>query len=462
MERKISLGVFFIALFALSLTAVALGWTVKGALSRAPEDRTPTQHWALRVASYPDTAIEALREVTSYGTGDYKDMFIRVTREPDADYSGFVAMPAEPDIDVSGLLMKADPASMRPGWRLAAGAFTIGEEPVNAALLISPENRIVNLWKLTEPTREDIEPQPQYRKLVHGIEPLPDGSLIFAFDNGRSLQRIDRCGRRIWSRGGIFHHTVTLDERRETLWTLSGIEQFVNLDAASGEVLRSLETEDIIDANPGIDILELRRNHAAALGTNLRNTKGEWLRDSNGVWGEIVLHFNDVDPLPARIADRFPMAEAGNLLISARSLNLVFILDPDTLRIKWWRVGGGQRQHDPDWQPDGRITIFDNRMSRDYSQIVALDPITFEREILFDGRRNDFYTRIRGKHQVLDDGTLVVSSPQQGRAFEVAPDGEVVFELVNTKPDSAAFNYTISEMRWLPPEFFDVEDWTCE
>ena len=77
------------------------------------------------------------------------------------------------------------------------------------------------------------------------------------------------------------------------------------------------------------------------------------------------------------------------------------------------------------------------------------------------GREADFYTRIRGRHQLLDDGTLVISSPQQGRAFEVDPKGEVVVDLVNTKPGSEDFNYTISELRWLPQDFFDVEDWSC-
>lgn len=97
------------------------------------------------------------------------------------------------------------------------------------------------------------------------------------------------------------------------------------------------------------------------------------------------------------------MADAGDLLVSARSLNLVFALDPDT----------------------------------------------FERTTIFDGRQNGFYTWIRSKEQMLDSGAVVVTRPQQGRAFEVSGDGDIVFEIVNQKPDSETTNDVISEMRCL-------------
>ena len=169
--------------------------------------------------------------------------------------------------------------------------------------------------------------------------------------------------------------------------------------------------EDIIAANPEIDILELRRLHANGEDTNERNTKGEWLEDS--------FHLNDVEPLPIALAGAFPQFTPGDLLVSARELNLLFVIDQETLRVKWWRVGDTQRQHDPDWEPNGKISVLNNRMSRDYSEIVDIDPRTYQRTVRLDGRDFDFYTRIRGEQQRLPDGHLVVTSTRQGRAFEI-------------------------------------------
>ena len=352
--------------------------------------------------------------------------------------------------------MRADPTKITKGWRVLTGAFQINGDIENAVLLISPDLKIVRTWILDEVPIGNLEPQPKYRKLVHGMEILRDGSVIFAFDDGMSLQKLDSCGKREWATAGNFNHSVTLDDTGETVWTIINHDIIARVAVKDGAVLRQISMNEVIVNNPMIDILEIRRQHSNDLGRNSRNTDGSrWLGDS--------YHLNDVDPLPTAIADRFESFKAGDLLVSARSLNLIFVLSPATLKIKWWRIGAVQRQHDPDWLARGKIMVLDNRMSRDFSQIVAIDPHTFDEAVMLDGRKYKFYTRIRGKVQLLDDGTLLVTSSQQGRAFEVNRDGDVVFEVVNRKPGDAVTNYVISALRWLPSEYFnmDPETWKC-
>jgi Arylsulfotransferase (ASST) len=162
------------------------------------------------------------------------------------------------------------------------------------------------------------------------------------------------------------------------------------------------------------------------------------------------------------MAEHFKEFTAGDLLVSVRNLNLLMVLDPETLHIKWWRGGLWRRQHDPDWQPTGEISLLDNRMDREYSRIVSIAPDSTTPKVLLDGRSNDFYTRIRGSHQLTPTGDLLVASTQQGRVFEVDASGKTVFEMYNTKPGGNQFNYPIADASWFASGAFDfAEDQSC-
>ena len=97
-------------------------------------------------------------------------------------------------------------------------------------------------------------------------------------------------------------------------------------------------------------------------------------------------------------------------------------------------------------------------MGRDYSRIVSIAPKTYHSRVLFDGRDNDFYSCIRGSHQITPSGSLLVTSPQQGRVFEIAMDGNLALEIYNREAGGSKFNYVISQAIWLPVDAFDVED----
>src|SRR5690606_39813819 len=85
-------------------------------------------------------------------------------------------------------------------------------------------------------------------------------------------------------------------------------------------------------------------------------------------------HPNDAEPLRADMADAFPMFEAGDVLLSMRELNLITVVDIETGKMKWWRYGPWFKQHDPDFQPDGRITVLDNATGTGASRVLAIRP----------------------------------------------------------------------------------------
>ena len=119
-------------------------------------------------------------------------------------------------------------------------------------------------------------------------------------------------------------------------------------------------------------------------------------------------------------------------------------------------MGWTRRQHDPDWEPDGTITVFDNNMHRGESRILRFDPAADDPpEVILDGREYDFYTWIRGNHQTTDGDTILVTSPQQGRVFEVDEDGQVVFELINAYGKGSDERLVLSNAIRLPNDYFN-------
>ena len=145
------------------------------------------------------------------------------------------------------------------------------------------------------------------------------------------------------------------------------------------------------------------------------------------------------------MAKYFPMFEVGDLLVSMRNMNLVFVLDPDSLAIKWWRSDFVIRQHDPDWSSSGKLLVFNNNTGGGrWSSIVEIDPRTMDYQTLIDGKEYKFFTKEKGKVQQLPSGNVLITSPHQARVFEVNAKGTVVFDFYNV--------FSLEENRGLQPD----------
>jgi len=365
-------------------------------------------------------------------------------------------------------------AEARPGWRLVLGFFDIEGEPRAAMLALDDDLTVRHLWRLHEDGVDASEKQGAAYTYPHGITVLPDGSVVFAFDSGASLRRFDVCGREMWTRVGNYHHAVQADESGEQLWTLryappglatsddatqpaagdkfesaAARDHVVQIDAADGRILRAFSLRDVMEANPHLDVLGIKQIDA--------QPPDSWR------WAPDPFHTNDVDPLPASLAAAFPEFEPGDLLLSLRSLNLVIVVDPETLRIRWYRMGMARRQHDPDWTPEGNILVYDNNSARGPSRIIEVDPRSFEVRTLLDGGDYDFYSSARGKHQRLPDGSILLVSSYQGRALEVDPEGRVTFEFLNNIDGNDDEVYWLSDAQWFSKDYFNFDSFPeCE
>ncbi len=335
------------------------------------------------------------------------------------------------------------------GYRLIFGTFDF-EEGLHGAVLIDPDGDVVNVWKVSQEGVE-WEHNSDTNVFPHGIDIAPDGSIVVAFDSGQTLTRYGYCGEVIWRIEGGFSHCVTLDGAGN-IWTMlyedSGSEVpdtiLVKISFETGETLEKINVDDIMQANPYIDIFGIKQTDSR----------------EGSKWDFDYWHLNDVEALPESLEPHYPNFDAGDLLVSLRSPNLVFVMDPETLEVKWWRQGLTRRQHDPDWNRNGTITIFDNNMHRGYSNIYELDPVTFESRIIVNGESYGFYTWWRGKHQYLQGGGVLVTSPDQGRVFEVDSEGKITFEFFNVYGEDNQL-LTLSEAIFLPTDFFE-RDLSCQ
>lgn len=363
--------------------------------------------------------------------------FLHPDHAPPTDRFMSVAAPYAKGRTAAALVYSRD--QDREDAFVIVGAFDF-EEGLHAAILVDRQGRILHRWIIPPAGGKGLFRE-DYRVFPHGFALAPDGSAVIAFDNGGRLIRIDACGNVLWRRDGGYHHVVIPDpERAGEVWTWH-VESAIRIAAESAEELESVRMPIVDEKNPELDLFGVRQR--------------DFFDHSTAATDPI--HYNDIDPLPAALAPAFPQFSAGDLLISARSLNLVFVVDRDTKKIKWHANGYWRRQHDPDWGRDGRIYVYNNNMNRGPSTIVAIDPKTNETETVIDGARYDFYSNIRGKQEWSADGRVVLSSPQQGRIVEIDERGEISFEFLNRYDAKTGESLIVSEAFRIDPKSLDAD-----
>jgi len=191
-------------------------------------------------------------------------------------------------------------------------------------------------------------------------------------------------------------------------------------------------------------------------------------------------HTNTVQVLPTNhwydVGDeRF---KPGNVLISVRNQDTIYIIDRDSQDVVWQYTGdykgGLAHQHEPHMiEPGlpgaGNIIIFDNgigcrKISHEgCSYILEINPVTNEIVWKYE-HGHEFYSATAGVQQRLRNGNTMITSSTGGRVFEVTVEGEIVWEWVSAykpmRPNRYAYDFcpqfeTISPIE-VPIKYSDV------
>jgi hypothetical protein len=173
---------------------------------------------------------------------------------------------------------------------------------------------------------------------VHGSTLLPGGDVVFNFEYV-GMVRLNSCGEVQWSLAEGNHHSISQAEDG-SFW-VPGVSR--------GKRTRS---EQFPDGYPGLG--GVSRDRILYVSAQGEVTKDILVLDvlyQNGLERYIakmastsdVTHLNDVEPLSSADAEEYPLFKAGDLAMSLRATNLVFVFDPDAKTVKWHATGPRRR-----------------------------------------------------------------------------------------------------------------------
>ena len=364
---------------------------------------------------------------------------------------------------------------------LLAGFFDGGTE----LRLIRRDGSPVARWPVRfsdhfpDPSNEEGTPRTDRHVDLHGSLIQPDGSVVFNYEYNGTV-KLSRCGEMVWALAHPTHHSIEIAETGG--YWIPGRRQLTEADPEGFPPFTLMDTDE---SYPEDLILRVTEEGTIAEQVSIPRilydsglesimTAGGFVFLPTGTWDRELVHVNKIAELPAALADSFETFEAGDLVLSLRDYNLVFVVDPDDWHVKWHQTGPWLRQHDPEFTADGTISVFNNNVYRlalgpgdrsdlatpRISNIIQVDPASGLTEVVYGEREGqEFLSVIRGKHDLTPEGGILITEFEAGRAFEVDAQGRVVWEYVNRYDDEQVLEMT--EARLYPSSYFTVDDWSC-
>jgi hypothetical protein len=222
---------------------------------------------------------------------------------------------------------------------------------------------------------------------------------------------------------------------------------------------------------PHHDVIELASGNYLVLAQEVA-TRSDYLQevDRRGrvVWewwprDHLEEHFPDRDrryPDPTHLNSLFELPEnqwfdhgddrfrPGNILVSARNLNAIFIVEKSSGDIVWTYSEGLDFQHEAQMVPEGvlgegLIVLFNNGYHNvnayRRSEIRVIHPMNGR--LIWSYSAPNFFTTVAGVQQVLPNGNLLVTSSEGGRVFEITPEKEKAWEWIPPYLPMRVFRY---------------------
>lgn len=377
---------------------------------------------------------------------------------------------AERRYDGSGVTTY-DRDQVSDGYTLLAGFF----DELPEVRLIRLDGSIVQRWPVKYldlfPETSHIFPKSDvpasnWNAAIHGVGISPEGSVVLNFD-GKGTVKLDRCGKVLWTVARMTHHSI--DQSADgSYWAPS---RHITEDEAEahGHFQTPYRDDTILRISPDGEVISEVSVNKILIDNGLFSSLVANGSFETQMRAADVLHMNDIEELSDDDADRFALFSAGDLLLSLRHINMLLVVDPDDWQIKWYQSGPWLRQHDPDFQPDGTITVLNNNSDDTKrgdvlggSTIMSVQPQSPGRNVSVIYGENDaqyFFTNTQGKHQLLENGNMLIAEYYAGRVLEVNSRGDIVWQYINYYDEENVAKVSGAER--YAKEYFTVQDWSC-
>jgi hypothetical protein len=337
---------------------------------------------------------------------------------------GYVEATYDSRSDLSGVIRHLKDRTS-PGYNF----YTSGA----GARLVDMEGREIHRWQADE------------RRTWQHAELLSNGDVI-AVTPDRRLGRYDLRGRRLWAVKGRFHHNFWI--QGDEIFALSRVGRVIEDIHPQRETLVDVIQVLSLDGTPKRELSVLKAfldSPYHFLLPSVTHQRPEKLP------GQLdITHTNHVEVFDGRLAGRDPLYARGNILLSARNINAVFILDGRTSEILWiWGPSNLTFQHQPTLLESGHILIFDNGLER--SRVIEVEPRSGDLVWSY-APPEGFFSEYRGSNQRLPNGNTLITESDKGYVREVTPRGEVVWEFANPVISSNKEREIIWRMTRIDPQ----------
>ena len=306
---------------------------------------------------------------------------------------------------------------------------------------------------------------------------LRNGDIILSLGY-KGVVKMDKNSNILWSYPTAPHHDLDIDtegniylitgKRKSVSEDLPILDNFIEVINSGGELLKKLSLYNLFKNYQDQSILKRMirtpvftpfNNRGADDSSYKHHTaaKEKQDRSNQNIRERDLFHANSVQVLDGRWTSKSPAFKKGNLLISLRTSGILIIVDPNAEKIEWllgpkiFRRG----QHDAQLLPNGNMLIFNNYSSFERSKVTEFDPLT--QRIVWEYATDDgkFYSSVLGGAQRLPGGNTFIIQSKSGRAFEVTPEKEIVWEFYNPhsdRNDQGSIQYILMMQR-LPKDF---------